>query len=129
LKTILVLLLTTTSLWAQDQPRGKKKFLLVAGASVFEIAANHYDTVETEKGLRAAVAVEGNTWLVGSHPSAGALYRRDALQLGITVSPSILFYKLRQWSLFYGSASAPAGLGLGHISGGRRWAKLLKANQ
>jgi len=110
--------------------RGKKKLLFLAAAVAFELLAAHYDISETEKGLKAGVAVEGNTFLVGQHPSAAALWGRDALMLGITATPSTLAYIFRNQPFYYGGLAALIVLGAKHIQGGDEWKSLLqKASQ
>jgi hypothetical protein len=107
------------------EPRGRKNLLALAGAVAFEVVANHYDVSETEKGLKAGVAVEGNTWLVGSKPTAGQLYARDLLTVGILVTPSVVAYIFRRTELFYGGLAGPVVMGCKHISGGNQWKALL----
>jgi hypothetical protein len=121
----LTLLLAVPSL-AQDSPRGKKKLLALAGVLTFTILAARYDNYETLKGIRAGVGVEGNTWLVGSHPSARALYGRDVLVIGLTTTPSVLAYVFRKWPMHYAGLTGPATFGVKSIQGGREWAKLEK---
>jgi hypothetical protein len=108
-------------------PRGHKKLLALAGVVGFEVAANHYDVSETEKGLKAGVATEESAWLVGSKPSAVRLYARDMLVLGITASPSVIAYAWRRTEYFYGGFGAPVILAVKHIYGGNAWRRLLKA--
>jgi hypothetical protein len=107
------------------EPRGHKKLLALAGAVAFEVAANHYDVSETEKGLKAGVAIEGNTWLVGRRPSAGPLYARDLLTDGILITPSVVGYIFRKMEFFYSGLSGPVVMGCKHISGGNKWKALL----
>jgi len=107
------------------ESRGRKKLLALTGAVAFEVAANHYDVSETEKGLKAGVAIEGYTWLVGSSPSAGQLYGRDLLTVGIVVAPSVVAYVFRRTEFFYGGLAGPVVLGCKHISGGNQWKALL----
>lgn len=107
------------------EPRGRKKLLALAGVVAFEVAANHYDISETEKGLKAGVAIEDYTWLVGSRPSAGPLYARDLLTVGILATPSVLAYIFRRMDLFYGFLPGPVVMGYKHISGGNQWKALL----
>jgi hypothetical protein len=108
-----------------NEPRGRKKLLVLAGAVAFELLANRYDVSETEKGIKAGVALEDYTWLVGSKPTAGQLYARDLLTVGILVTPSIVAYAFRRMEPFYGGLSLPVVLGCKHISGGNSWKALL----
>lgn len=107
------------------QPRGKKKLLALAGVVGFAIAADIYDVRETEKGLKAGVAVEGNTWLVGSKPKAGPLYRRDLLVIGLTTMPSVIAYAAHHMEFFYAGLVGPVIIGAKHINGGNQWKDLL----
>jgi hypothetical protein len=138
MKYLAVILLATTC-WAQQSApfdtnwnltknevlRGKKKLLWLVGSSILEQAANHYDTVETLRGIRAGVAVEGNTWLVGTHPSVRALYLRDAMTLGIIVSPSLVAYKFRKMPFFYAGCVGPLVMGIKHVNAGKKWQSLI----
>jgi hypothetical protein len=105
-------------------PHHRDLFAL-AGAVAFDLGANVYDVRETERGLKAGVAVEGNTWLVGTHPSARALYGRDLLVLGLASTPSIIFHLLHKRPLFYGGLAGPIVYGVEHIQGGNSWKRLL----
>jgi hypothetical protein len=107
-------------------PRGHKKLLALAGVVGFETLADHYDVSETEKGLKAGVAVEKYTWLVGSKPSAGRLYARDMLEFGIVTSPTIIGYLWRRAEFYYGGLGAPTTLAVKHIYAGNGWRRLLK---
>lgn len=108
------------------KPRGKKKLLALAGVVAFSLATEVYDIRETEKGLKAGVAQEGYTFLVGSHPSAHALYTRDTITLGLLTIPSLLGYFYRKPVLYYSMLSIPAAQGIDHIQGGNQWKDLLQ---
>jgi hypothetical protein len=112
---------------APSTPRGKNKLFILAAVVGFEIAADAYDIHETEKGIKAGVAFEGNTFLIpdNGRPTASQLWRRDTFELGMAVTPSILGYVFRKSGLFYGGLAIPAVLGGKHISGGKQWADLL----
>jgi hypothetical protein len=149
MKRILIALLFTSSLFAQELPnapqpqqqpenvvhnystkftapsRGPKKLWALAGVVGFAVATDIYDVTETEKGLKAGVAVEGNTWLVGSKPKAGALYGRDLLVIGFTASPSVLAYVFRKPEFFFAGLGGPIVIGCKHIHGGNQWKALL----
>ena len=105
--------------------RGPKKLLALAGVVGFAVATDVWDVRETEKGLRAGVAVEGNTWLVGSKPKAGALYGRDLLVIGLTASPAVVAYIFRKPEFFFGALAGPIVIGCKHIHGGDQWRDLL----
>lgn len=99
--------------------------LYLLASLTFAFASEAYDTYMTEKGLKAGVAIEGNSWLVGQKPSALALTLRDATIILLTGVPSAI-------ALYYGSVFYYSGLvvpvvrGVQHIIGGREWAALLR---
>ncbi len=84
-----------------------------------------YDVLMTEKGLKAGVAVEGNTWLVGSKPTAITLYLRDSLTAVLATAPSIVTYAMGSTAGAYGLLIMPVVYAVKHVLGGRQWAKLL----
>lgn len=100
--------------------------VLLAICAAFCVACGIYDVSMTEKGLKAGVAVEGDTWLVGKTPSTLALYLRDSLVLVLCAAPSIAFYLAHNTPLAWGAAIGPVPYGIHHIQGGLAWAKLLK---
>jgi len=108
-----------------DRARHPKLLLALAGALAFEQAAAIYDARKTEQGLKAGVAVEANTWLVGTHPTFGRLEAKDFLQLGIATSPSVLAYAFHHEGLFLAGLVGPTVLGVKHIQAGRQWQALL----
>jgi len=109
------------------ESRGPKKLLLLGGVLAFAIAADCYDVSETEKGIKAGVAVEGNTWLIGTDkPTAGQLYKRDLLVIGLTAAPPTFAYIFRGPTWFYAGLSGPVVMGFKHISGGNQWKRLLE---
>jgi hypothetical protein len=103
-----------------------KEFIALAVAVAFYVGCDLYDVILTEKGIRAGVAVEGNTFLVGSKPSAVALYLRDILVAGIATVPCVLALSFHNLPIFWGCLVAPVVAGVKHILGGLAWAKLLK---
>jgi hypothetical protein len=114
---------------AHRSPRGHKKLLAFVGVLAFEVATDIYDVSETEKGLKAGVANESFTWLVGSKPSVRALYAQQALVTGIIVSPSVIGYLCRKPELFYGFLSVPVVMGFKHIRAGNQWKALLAGHR
>ena len=108
-----------------DKTRHPKLLLALVGAVAFEQAAAIYDARKTEQGLKAGVAVEANTWLVGTHPTFGRLEAKDFLQLGIATSPSVLAYMFHHEGLFLAGLVGPTVLGVKHIQAGRQWQALL----
>lgn len=88
------------------------------------IAGDVYGITLTSRGLKAGVALEGNTFLIGSKPSARALYLRDALVLGLCLVPTVVFHS--NVPVAYGALAAPVAYGAKHFLGGLAWRKLLK---
>jgi len=113
---------------ASRESRHPKRLWALAGAVGFAVAADVYDVRQTEKGLKAGVSVEGNTWLVPSaRPTTGQLYRRDLFVIGLSASPSVAtwIFRRRRPELFFAGLGAPATAGLKHIQDGKAWGKLL----
>lgn len=100
-------------------------FVLLAVSIAFCVACDIYDVTMTQKGLKAGVAIEGNTWLVGEKPSAKALYLRDSLLMLFCITPSLLLSFVNPPAAF-GTLSGPIAYGVKHILGGRAWVKLLR---
>lgn len=92
-------------------------------AAAIAVGGSAYDITQTVKGIKAGIASEGNTFLVGSKPSAKALILRDTLMALIFVVPSVV-----TTLIVGGSASfllaAPVAFGGKHYLGGRKWAKI-----
>lgn len=106
--------------------RHRKELLpLLIGGAVFVEAADVYDTRETQIGLRHGVAVEGNTWLIGSHPSFRAGLARDQIMIGVSLIAPTLGWVKRWPLLFGGSLNEPYIVGIKHIRAGNAWRKLL----
>ncbi len=101
------------------------KVIVLAAGLAWAIGCDVYDITLTEKGIKAGVAVEGNTWLVGTKPGAVALYLRDSLETGIATAPCILACIFNNAPLFWGFLIAPLLSGVKHILGGKQWATLL----
>jgi hypothetical protein len=91
---------------------------------VFAVACDIYDVTMTEKGIKAEVGVEANDWLVGSKPSAVALYLRDCVIISLTATPAAVAFAYHD-SIGYGLLAAPVVAGVKHILGGLAWKKLL----
>lgn len=98
---------------------------LFAAFAAAAFAADVYDVTQTEKGLKAGIAVESFTWLVGTKPTAKALYLRDALLIAITLFFPVLFHFKGNAPLAYGALISPAVAAIKHVLGGRAWANLL----
>jgi hypothetical protein len=100
--------------------------LYLAGALAFAVGCDIYDVVLTERGIKAGVAVEAFDWLVGSKPTAVALYLRDSLITAFAMLPAIVVgLVFHNQAAFYGCLAAPVVLGIKHIRGGRAWTNLL----
>ena len=105
-------------------------FELLAVAAIVGIAGDVYDVTMTERGIKAGIAVEDNDWLVGSKPSAVALYLRDGLVFAMCVIPAVVFATVaHNVPLGYGALVAPVVFGVKHILGGLQWRKLLAAKK
>ncbi len=103
-------------------------FILFAIAVALAVAADLYDVILTEKGLKAGVAVEGNSFLLGetnTKPTALQLYRRDAIVIAMASAPALAVYLMGAPDVAYGFLAGPVVAAIKHIQGGRAWAKLL----
>src|SRR5208282_2033113 len=100
--------------------------LLLIISVVFCVVCGVYDVMMTQKGLKAGVAVESNTWLIGDKPSAKALYLRDALLLLFCITPALFFaFVFHNVPLQYAGLVSPVVYGVKHILGGLAWRALL----
>jgi len=88
------------------------------------VAAEIFDVTMTEKGLKAGVALERNTWLVGSKPSAKALYLRDLLIIVPFLALGLVAVHFKH-PIVYGFIAPLAVRAVQHIKGGLEWKKLL----
>ena len=99
-------------------------YLFVAATAV-GILGDVYDVTYTTIGLKKGLAVESNTWLIGSKPSTKALYLRDGLVLALCMLPTTVcaavFHNI---PVAYGGLTAPIVYGIKHYMGGRAWKKL-----
>lgn len=89
------------------------------------VAGEVFDVTLTVRGIKAGVAVEGTSYLIGDKPSARALYLRD---IGITMLPMFVAGLLAvhyDHPIGYGVATWFAVLAVKHIQGGLAWRKLL----
>ena len=103
--------------------------MFLTNAAVVFVAAigcNIYDTYMTEKGLKAGVAVESFSWLVGTKPTALALSLRDWPIIAFTCVPALVVSHFGNPGLAYGLLAAPAAVGAKHIQGGLEWRTLLQ---
>ena len=105
--------------------------ILLTVSLALGVAGDVYDVIMTEKGLKAGVAVEGDTWLISSDkPSALALYLRDSIVLAFCVAPTALcatvFHNI---PLAYGALISPVVYGVKHVQGGLQWRTLLNGGK
>jgi hypothetical protein len=99
----------------KEPARGKKKLLALVAADIFAVSADVYDVRNSEAAFKRGY-IESNSWLVGKHPSARALYARDlGLELSLCNVPSVLAYVFRRTALYYGFTSAPVAFGIRHF--------------
>lgn len=77
-----------------------------------------YDIEQTLLGLKKGIAEEGNTFLVGSHPSETALVLRDTGVLSVMLILGFLVHPM----LLVSSATAA---GLLHVRSALKWRKLI----
>lgn len=105
-------------------------FYLV-GATVFALLTTVYDTVMSEKGIKAGLAVEKNfTWLYGTDkPSALQYYAVNIPIIFLASALSIIGLFTHNPTLFYAGLAGPIVAGAKHIVGGREWAALLTAKK
>lgn len=87
-------------------------------------ASTVYDVTATEKGLKAGVAIEGNTFLVGQHPTAVRLYLRDSLMGMLSFIPADIAYAEHS-PYFWGALIPPMVYAFLHVRGGQAWGKLM----
>jgi len=99
---------------------------ILAAVCAAVVASDVYDVSMTQKGLKAGVAVEGFTWLVGSKPSALALYLRDTLCEALSIAPTVFCHLAGADPAAYGLLIAPGVYAVKHVLGGLAWKKLLK---
>lgn len=100
--------------------------LLLAVAFALDAASGIYDATLTSRGLKAGVAVEGNTWLIGTKPSNLALHLRNIMFLVASSLPAALALYFGNIPVAMGFLAGPAVDAYKHIAGGRAWAALLR---
>jgi|SRR5271155_3922032 len=92
----------------------------------FCFLAGLFDDIESERGIKAGVAIESFQWLIGPKPSFLAYFLRDSLLLAAVTTPSLVFYSIHNAPLALAALVGPVVYGVKHISGGRAWLSLLK---
>src|SRR3984885_5225133 len=70
--------------------------------------------------------VEGNPWLIGTHPSYRALEARNVLQMGLAATPGLLSWAWRRKPLAWAFLVGPVVDGVKHLQGARAWVALEK---
>ncbi|MFZ3276604.1 MAG: hypothetical protein WA182_06835 [Candidatus Sulfotelmatobacter sp.] len=100
-------------------------YLLIAAA--FEATCSTLDSLITLRGIKSGLAIEANTWLVGTKPTADALFTRDALFLLFVCAPAgaVLALGGGHNPVFYGLLAAPVALGAKHIQAYFQWRTVL----
>ena len=97
--------------------------LATALAFVFGCAA--YDSLISEKGIKAGVAVEKNyTWIYGIKPSLLQYCAVNFVTAVLASGVSVAAYAMHNSPWFYAGLAGPAVLGAKHIQGGLEWRKL-----
>jgi hypothetical protein len=92
-------------------------FILFAIAVGFAFGADIFDVVESEKAY-AKGYVESFDWLVGSKPTAIALYLRDGMLIAFASAPALILFLLHSTPVAYGALAGPIAAGARHIQGG-----------
>jgi len=111
----------------QPEPRSHKPLWALAGVVAFDTVAGLYDAHETTHGLHDGSGyVEGNPWLIGTHPSYRALEARNVLQMGLAATPGLLSWAWRRKPLAWAFLVGPVVDGVKHLQGARAWVALEK---
>ena len=100
--------------------------LYLLGAVTAAVLTCVYDTVMSEKGIKAGVAVEANfTWLYGTtKPKALQYYAVNIPIIFLASALSIIGYATHNPALYYGGLSPVIVAGILHIKGGLEWKAL-----
>ena len=100
--------------------------LYLLGAITAAVLTCVYDTVMSEKGIKAGVAVEANfTWLYGTNkPKTWQYYAVNIPAILLAATPSMVGYFWHNPSLYFGGLAAPVAVGISHIKGGLEWRAL-----
>ena len=101
-------------------------WILFSIAVGFCFLAQLFDDIESERGIKAGVAIEAFTWIIGSKPSFLAYFLRDSLLLAAVTAPSLVLHFVHNAPLALAALVAPAIYGVKHIQGGRQWLALKK---
>lgn len=103
-------------------------YIMLSLVFALSVAAEIYDVIKTEKGIKAGLGVEAFDWLVGPKPSALALYLRDFPILMIVAAPALVFSFVNM-PLAWGALAGPLAAAARHIQGGRSWAKVIASGK
>jgi hypothetical protein len=94
----------------------------------FCFLAGLFDDIESERGIKAGVAIEGFQWLIGPKPSFRAYFLRDSLLLALVTAPSLVLHFVHSPAAI-AALVAPVVYGIKHVIGGREWLPLLAAKK
>jgi len=103
--------------------------VLFVTSLLFLIGAATFDFTETERGLAAKVALEGNTWMTGLFGPTPSLLDYFSVDFAIWACLSVpaIFGWVVLWPLgLYLSIGTFIGYGVKHLQGGFAWKALLK---
>jgi hypothetical protein len=103
-------------------------WLFFSTAVGFCFLAGLFDDIESERGIKAGVAIESFQWLVGPKPSFRAYFLRDLLLLATVTAPSLVLHFVHSPAAL-AALVGPVVYGVKHIIGGRAWAALLAAKK
>jgi hypothetical protein len=103
-------------------------WLFFSTAVGFCFLAGLFDDIESERGIKAGVAIESFQWLVGPKPSFRAYFLRDLLLLAAVTAPSLVLHFAHSPAAL-AALVGPVVYGVKHIFGGRAWAALLAAKK
>ena len=91
----------------------------------FCFLAGLFDDIESERGIKAGVAIESFQWLIGPKPSFRAYFLRDILLLTLVTAPSLVLHFVHNPPPALAALVGPVVYGVKHIIGGREWLPLL----
>jgi hypothetical protein len=109
----------TVTFKSKAESRHPKRLLALAAVNAYAVIGDLKDIRTSEELFHEYGYVEGNTFLVGLHPTAGAYYKRDfGLLLPALNIPSIVGYFMRKPTLYYMGLTGPATFGTIHLKQG-----------
>jgi hypothetical protein len=95
----------------------------------FCFLAGLFDDIESERGIKAGIAIEDFQWLIGPKPSFRAYFLRDSLLLALVITPSLVLHFVHNEPIALAALVGPVVYGIKHILGGRAWLPLLAAKK